>query len=193
MITPKGQPNAGKTFGKAKYIGRKKVPVVGYQMPQPTVDTSANIPNQQQNDTAHVPPSDAVTVPSTVAPQGQADNILPPVPPPPAVPPVTAQTAQTLDANSNTDAADNRIDKRRKVLKGATIIIPNKNQSLAFSCRIRNETSKGVQINIRNATSIPNEFYLMHDGDPGVQIPCRVAWRKMDKLGVQYIDQLSSK
>ena len=85
---------------------------------------------------------------------------------------------------------ESRREKRHRTLKGAMIILPGQ-MMCSFACRVRNESSGGVMLVLDNGVTVPDEFYLMRDGDPGKRIPCQVRWRRMNAVGVQFVDRLT--
>jgi hypothetical protein len=82
--------------------------------------------------------------------------------------------------------ADNkRRAERKRVLRGGKIILGNLMST--FECKLRNVSDTGALLLVSNAADIPNEFYLAVDFQPGRR-PCHVAWRKLDQLGVEFLD-----
>jgi len=86
---------------------------------------------------------------------------------------------------------EDRKGTRRRALKGALIIRPGQMMS-SYACKIRNESSGGVMLILSDALLVPPEFYLIRDADPCHKIPCRVAWREKDSLGVEFVPALSA-
>ena len=62
----------------------------------------------------------------------------------------------------------------------------------SYACKIRNESRGGVMLVLSDAMLVPAEFYLVRDADPGHKIPCRVAWRGIGRIGVQFVAALSA-
>jgi len=83
------------------------------------------------------------------------------------------------------DAENKRRADRKRVLRGGKIILGNLMST--FECKLRNVSDTGALLMVNNAANIPDEFYLAIDFQPGRR-PCHVAWRKMNQLGVQFLD-----
>lgn len=143
------------------------VPAPQQATPPPQVPTQT-LPAVQQHVTA---------TPQTTA---QQQNLLQP-----SVPMQVQQPA------ASPETQDDRREKRKRTLKGGMIILPGRMMA-SFSCKIRNESRGGVMLALPDAMLIPAEFYLIRDADPGNKVPCRVAWRQHDKLGVQFVSALVS-
>jgi hypothetical protein len=77
---------------------------------------------------------------------------------------------------------DNRVTPRRTTLKGARIVF-NAGRS-TIDCTVRNLSSKGAKLIVTSVVGIPDTFDLLVDGH-GLQ-PCRVAWRTLRELGVEF-------
>jgi PilZ domain len=83
------------------------------------------------------------------------------------------------------DAESKGRAERKRVLRGGKIILANLMST--FECKLRNVSSSGALLIVNNAANIPDEFYLSVDFQPGRR-PCHVAWRKMNELGVEFLD-----
>jgi len=77
---------------------------------------------------------------------------------------------------------ENRQDQRRTTLKGGRIVF-NAGRS-TIDCKVRNLSSKGAKLQVTSVVGIPDTFDLVLDSD-GRQ-PCRVVWRTLKELGVQF-------
>ena len=77
---------------------------------------------------------------------------------------------------------DNRLIQRRKTLKGARIVF-NAGRS-TIDATVRNVSSKGAKLQVSSVVGIPDTFDLLIDGN-GSQ-PCRVVWRTLKELGVEF-------
>jgi hypothetical protein len=84
------------------------------------------------------------------------------------------------------DVVDKRQSQRKKVLRGGRIVLPNLMST--FACSVRNLSERGALLTVANSTNIPDAFYLIIDLRPGRR-PCQVVWRKMNQLGVEFLDQ----
>jgi hypothetical protein len=82
--------------------------------------------------------------------------------------------------------ASKRRAERRRVLRGGKIILSNLMST--YECKMRDLSATGALLIVNNATSIPDEFYLAVDFQTGRR-PCHVAWRKMNQLGVEFLDK----
>ena len=80
------------------------------------------------------------------------------------------------------DPTENRAATRRKTLKGGRIIF-NSGRS-TIDCTVRNLSSTGARLEVVSVVGIPNTFDLAVGRD-GVR-PCRVAWRTLKELGVEF-------
>ena len=77
---------------------------------------------------------------------------------------------------------DNRGNQRRKTLKGARIVF-NAGRS-TINATVRNVSSRGAKLQVTSVVGIPDTFDLLIDGN-GSQ-PCRVVWRTLKELGVEF-------
>ncbi len=85
------------------------------------------------------------------------------------------------------DAENKRQAPRKRVLRGGKIIFGNLMST--FECKMRNVSDTGALLMVDNAANIPDAFFLAIDFQPGRR-PCRVAWRKVNQLGVEFIDHV---
>jgi len=85
------------------------------------------------------------------------------------------------------DAESKRHSERKRVLRGGKIILGNLMST--FECKLRNVSDKGALLIIDNAANVPDTFYLAIDFQPGRR-PCRVAWRKMNQIGVEFLEDI---
>ena len=77
---------------------------------------------------------------------------------------------------------DNRGNQRRKTLKGARIVF-NAGRS-TINTTVRNLSSKGAKLEVSSVVGIPDTFDLMLEGNS--RQPCRVVWRTLKELGVEF-------
>lgn len=80
-------------------------------------------------------------------------------------------------------SSDNRTAPRHRTLKGGRIIF-NAGRS-TIDCQIRNLSSRGAKLEVTSVVGIPNTFDLMIGADGTLQ-SCRVAWRTLKELGVEF-------
>ncbi len=128
---------------------------------------------------APVPPTPVLQTPVPQTPVPQTP--VPQTPVPPALEVPTQQTGSPED----------RKESRNRTLKGGLIVLPGQMMS-SFACKIRNESRGGVMLVLDDVVRLPAEFYLIRTADPGHQVPCRVAWRGIGRVGVQFVAALSA-
>jgi hypothetical protein len=76
-----------------------------------------------------------------------------------------------------------RKEARLRTLKSGRIVLPN--GSSTISCTIRNLSAGGACLELASQVGIPDAFDLI-TGESNVRRPCRVAWRKANRMGVQF-------
>ena len=92
---------------------------------------------------------------------------------------------------TQTDKPDeHRRAPRKKTLKGARIVFPNGISTIA--CQIRDQSDTGALIVVELASTIPDEFNLILDGEDRKR-PCKVAWRRAGRIGVRYVEALTDR
>ncbi len=72
-----------------------------------------------------------------------------------------------------------------RVLKQAYIIFNNRHSTL--TARLRDISATGCRLKIANPAMVPDEFIIYFPTD-GRERPCRVAWRGLGQIGVQFLD-----
>jgi hypothetical protein len=72
--------------------------------------------------------------------------------------------------------------QRRTTLKGAHIAF-NAGRS-TIDCTVRNLSSKGAKLQVASVVGVPDTFDLMLQGH--ARQPCRVVWRTLKELGVEF-------
>lgn len=77
---------------------------------------------------------------------------------------------------------ENRQTQRRQILKGGRIVF-NAGRS-TIDTRIRNLSGKGAKLQVSSVVGIPDTFDLLLEGHS--RQPCRVVWRTLKELGVQF-------
>ena len=78
---------------------------------------------------------------------------------------------------------DVRRDARRRVLKGAQIVL-NEGRSV-IDCRMRNASEGGATLEVDSLAGIPDEFALRSSEG---RRSCRVAWRRPGRIGVAFLE-----
>jgi hypothetical protein len=79
------------------------------------------------------------------------------------------------------EASENRGAQRHRTLKGARIVFNAGNSTI--DCTVRNLSAGGAKLDVASVVGIPNSFDLL----VGEQLrACRVAWRSLKQLGVEF-------
>ncbi|WP_375449765.1 PilZ domain-containing protein [uncultured Devosia sp.] len=81
------------------------------------------------------------------------------------------------------DEEEKRKIARRRVLKGAKIVINDGFST--FACTVRNFSEIGANLRIASIIGIPEQFKLVLDD--GQSFNCKVIWRRESELGVSFI------
>ena len=76
---------------------------------------------------------------------------------------------------------ERRAIPRKPVLMSAAIQFAG----CATNCLVRDMTISGAALDIADPRDIPERFNLVFKAD-GTDIPCRVIWRKEDRIGVAF-------
>jgi hypothetical protein len=77
---------------------------------------------------------------------------------------------------------DNRDAQRRTTLKAGRIVF-NAGRS-TINATVRNMSGKGAKLQVASVVGIPDTFDLILDA--GARQPCRVVWRTLKELGVEF-------
>jgi len=72
---------------------------------------------------------------------------------------------------------------RHRTLKSGRIVVQSGRSVL--DCTVRNLSASGALLVVKNLTSIPEKFELVLETS-GEHYRCRVAWRRDDRLGVEF-------
>jgi len=78
--------------------------------------------------------------------------------------------------------SDNRLIQRRRTLRGARIVF-NAGRS-TINATVRNLSAKGAKLEVSSVVGVPDTFDLVVDGT--ARQPCRVVWRTLKELGVEF-------
>jgi len=78
---------------------------------------------------------------------------------------------------------DRRRTRRRRVLLGARI--SHRGLGMNTECRVRDLSDIGACLVIASPAGVPDTFDMMFAD--GVARPCKVQWRKADKIGVSFL------
>ena len=81
---------------------------------------------------------------------------------------------------------ERRKNPRQRTLKAAKIVFHDRRTVL--DCTARNLTQEGASLTVGNTVSLPDRFRLTIPADK-FDRPCRVVWRKADRVGVQFISE----
>lgn len=77
-----------------------------------------------------------------------------------------------------------RKSPRVRSLKGARIVYDNGTKTR--DCTIRNMSKDGAKLVMESAMQLPDAFILLFDD--GNQRFCRVRWRKINEIGVEFMN-----
>jgi hypothetical protein len=77
---------------------------------------------------------------------------------------------------------ERRKAQRRRVLKCGIIAF---NRAGGISCVVRNLSPEGACLVVVNPIGIPDRFTLAVATD-NLQLPCRVIWRRDDRIGIAF-------
>jgi len=72
---------------------------------------------------------------------------------------------------------------RHRTFKGGSLLF---GVASTIYCVIRNMSESGAQLTLEGPIRTPEEFTLLIKPEM-IKRPCRVVWRKADKIGVQFI------
>jgi len=78
---------------------------------------------------------------------------------------------------------DKRRAPRKRVLKGATIAYNDRSSTM--SCVVRDISETGARLRLPKGQIAPGRFDLFIELD-GVEVPCAVAWRRGEEIGVSF-------
>ena len=82
------------------------------------------------------------------------------------------------------DPEENRRSNRRRILKSGFVEFGGG----AISCIVRNISDGGAALDVTSPFGIPDEFNHVMEADRSDQRRCRVAWRRIGRIGVIFID-----
>lgn len=80
--------------------------------------------------------------------------------------------------------SESRVTQRRKTLKSGHIVF-NAGRS-TIDGTIRNLSAKGAKLQVPSVVGIPDTFDLFLDGAAHTRQPCRVKWRTLREIGVEF-------
>jgi hypothetical protein len=78
--------------------------------------------------------------------------------------------------------SESRVAQRRTTLKGGKIVF-NAGRS-TIDCTVRNLSAKGAKLLVTSVVGVPDTFDLLLDS--ASRQPCRVVWRTLKELGVEF-------
>ncbi|MEZ5804835.1 MAG: PilZ domain-containing protein [Rhizobiaceae bacterium] len=78
---------------------------------------------------------------------------------------------------------EQRRERRRRVLKGATIIIDTKTSEIA--CVVRNQHERGAELKVHPEIALPPTFTLYVPADQ-IAYRCELRWRSRERVGVAF-------
>lgn len=79
---------------------------------------------------------------------------------------------------------ERRSSTRVRSFLGGKIVFNNPNSTI--DCLVRNVSSTGARVLLSDTVTIPDEFDL-HIARKGQSYRARLAWRKVDEFGVEFI------
>ena len=89
-----------------------------------------------------------------------------------------------LQAKYGQPGDEKRAERRRKVLKGGTILF-NKGYA-SFGCRIRNLTEHGAMVEMETTGGIPSEFEF-RVSNVSKPVTANIIWREPTRMGLQFL------
>jgi hypothetical protein len=78
--------------------------------------------------------------------------------------------------------SEHRDTERRKTLKTGQIVFNGGRSTI--TCTVRNMSSRGAKLEVVSVVGIPDTFDLVLA--PHSKQPCRVKWRRLKELGVEF-------
>jgi PilZ domain len=76
-----------------------------------------------------------------------------------------------------------RTTGRARALKSAKIVFSG--DSASIDCVVRNSSASGACLDVASPIGIPESFDLVYGADRA-RTPCRVVWRKANRIGVEF-------
>jgi len=73
---------------------------------------------------------------------------------------------------------------RLRVLKGAKFVLGT---SSLLDCVVRDLTNSGARVEIASSVDLPEVVAITFDGGRTCR-PCRLAWRRLNATGVQFLE-----
>jgi len=84
----------------------------------------------------------------------------------------------------NVERAEQRRERRQRVLKGATVLTGIKDNEI--KCTLKNQSEHGAELRIMLGAIIPHEFLLYVPVD-AIAYRCVVRWRLENRIGVMFV------
>jgi hypothetical protein len=91
---------------------------------------------------------------------------------------------EQLSAAVQPRGAEHRKHHRTRALKGARIVFND--GSSVIDCTVRNSSAGGASLDVASLAGLPNEFDLVIGSETQPR-HCRVAWKRTNRIGVQYV------
>jgi len=85
---------------------------------------------------------------------------------------------------------EHRGTQRKRVLKGAVMAFNGRSSTM--SCTVRDLSDTGARLRVAPGQAIPSRFDLIVESE-GIDVPCTVAWRKGEEIGVSFDEPLKRK
>lgn len=84
------------------------------------------------------------------------------------------------------EVGDTRGSARMRMLKGGMIMFSGRHATIP--CVVRDMSNGGARLQVAQVTQVPDTFELLVELD-GIEVPCRIAWRKVTEIGVEFLEQ----
>jgi hypothetical protein len=95
---------------------------------------------------------------------------------------ITSVLGQQFPLSIKDLASERRIAPRHRLFKSAKISFKHGG---SIDCRVRNQSTTGVCLEVASPVGIPANFILFI-GDDHERHPCQVAWRSPTRIGVAF-------
>jgi len=89
------------------------------------------------------------------------------------------------DGHPHDGPSDKRRAARRRVLFSGKLV--NADASATFDCTIRDLSATGAKVRLAGTAPVPSEIWLIEVRE-GLAFKCRVAWRALPQLGLEFTE-----
>jgi hypothetical protein len=95
-----------------------------------------------------------------------------------------------MNTTSTTEGPERRRSTRTWAQRhGQLIIVRGLRRTSAIDCEVLNTSTGGAAIKVDGAADLPDDFYLIIEGQPDHKITCSVARRARTVLGVRFVSR----